>query len=533
MISFESIDMTKYQAAVQRPARAFSDPALSGKRVMKNSLGWPEARSGNFAIVYRLVGAERTTHREETIAVRCFKKLAPDLAQRYERICKALDRAALASKFLLRTKYLAQGIRIDSGWKPVTTLPWIDGVPLDRYLDTIHSQRHLMERIKGQFREMARDLEVAGIAHGDLQHRNILIDKSGTMRLIDYDGIFVESLRGWQATEYGHPDYQHPGRDDPAMFGLWLDRFSLIAIYLQLSAIAGHPELWTQKERTEGLLLRRSDFLDHDTSPTLAALRSFDDLRAGVDVFRRLCIGPIGDVPSLNAFFDESGLGPRPLNRASRGAVDPISRVTVPAVTAPPTLHMPVIRPDLTALLRFTGDEVMVIGRWSHTQTAKVTDGPAPASIHLETGNNRYSFSILVEGSVAKHYRSLGDRWKINRRQDWISATGLLVRQGTQFIIQVEQVAQIELLKDVEAQRRFAEGRRGGPAKHPPNPSQPPVPRGEAPRVKRSQRVDESGTRDAAASDRRLRITRRGRELVAKDFKQLGEIFRQRNSEEA
>ena len=43
---------------------------------------------------------------------------------------------------------------------------------------------------------MTADLERHGIAHGDLQHGNLLVAADGTFRLVDYDGMYVPALRG-------------------------------------------------------------------------------------------------------------------------------------------------------------------------------------------------------------------------------------------------------------------------------------------------------------------------------------------------
>src|SRR5207248_10425515 len=56
-----------------------------------------------------------------------------------------------------------------------------------------------------------RHLEAAKVAHGDLQHGNILV-RGGSIQLVDYDGMWVPALSGRDATEIGHRAYQHPER---------------------------------------------------------------------------------------------------------------------------------------------------------------------------------------------------------------------------------------------------------------------------------------------------------------------------------
>lgn len=550
MIPFETINMSKYQSAVEHPKTAFADPDLAEMKVFKNSLGWPASWSGNFAIVYRLAGRNRITSREEVVAVRCFKKLGPDLAHRYELICSTLDRAAPHSRFLLRTRYLAEGIKIDGAWKPVTTLPWVDGVPLDRYFDSAHTKLYEMERVRAQLRDIGRELESAGISHCDLQHRNILVDNTGTLRLIDYDGMFVPTLRGGRTNELGHPDYQHPGRDDGAIFGPGLDRFSLIVIYLQTYAIARHPELWAAKERTEGLLLRREDYIDPDASATIAALRSYDDLREIVDVFRRLSVGSIGDVPSLASFLRDLGLEDRapiraqiasppdeptptrppevPVSPPSRPvAIAPSARPTRTPGTAAPTLYMTVTPTDATQLAANAGDVLMVVGRFDRATQRRAPGGGLATSLYLRV-QGPGTFSILVEGATQQQFASLGKAWTV-KPGAWLAVTGLLARGGSDYIVQVDQMAQLERIPELEARRRmnmrrFSAGKPGGSGDGGTGGT------GGARERRAAQPVDRPvgpPTPGVVRHDRPVSALprTRGGQLVAKDFRELGRLL--------
>ena len=64
----------------------------------------------------------------------------------------------------------------------------------------------------GKFVRMVRDLSALNIAHGDLQHGNLLVTPSGEPKLIDYDGMFVPGLAKIGACEKGHVNYQSPTR---------------------------------------------------------------------------------------------------------------------------------------------------------------------------------------------------------------------------------------------------------------------------------------------------------------------------------
>ena len=61
-------------------------------------------------------------------------------------------------------------------------------------------------------RGISRELLRHGIAHGDIQPTNVIVQSTTDVRLIDYDGLFVPQLAGLQSTELGQRNSQHSGR---------------------------------------------------------------------------------------------------------------------------------------------------------------------------------------------------------------------------------------------------------------------------------------------------------------------------------
>jgi len=96
------------------------------------------------------------------------------------------------------------------------------------------------------------------VAHGDLQHGNILV-RGGSIQLVDYDGMWVPALRGRKATEIGHRAYQHPKRSEQD-YGQEIDRFSALVIYLSLAALEGDATLWERFHTGDNLIFVREDF---------------------------------------------------------------------------------------------------------------------------------------------------------------------------------------------------------------------------------------------------------------------------------
>lgn len=447
-VKFEVIGADKYQAAVQNPGRHFADPMLQNAKVETKRGGLPKFRTGGFAVVYKVTTRENPQHAEKSYALRCYKHLAPDLAMRYARISEHLSTWSVKSEFLIRTDYHATGVRIGNEWKPITTMQWIEGDFLDVFLDRASNQPHLMAWLVSRLGRLERDLRRAGMAHGDLHHKNLLITRQQkpSLVLIDYDGMYVPALKGSVSNETGQPDYQHPGRDG-SHFDSGLDRFSLAVLYLNAVAVQRHPELWDSKGRTEGLLTSASDYASPDESPVLDRMASYPDLRAAVVRFRRMCLGDIDDVLDPREFFASFDELPSP-----EVAVPPMPTRTGHE-RAPVTSATPLCGTSLRELRAHAGNEVTVIGRYERYEKGDGTAASAYRTLHLQATDGA-TFEIMVEEDVARQFKETGRPWKVNR-SDWLSVTGVLLNDKRRFVIDLEQAADLEKLTSSGAQRRL------------------------------------------------------------------------------
>ena len=110
---------------------------------------------------------------------------------------------------------------------------------------------------------MAAELSQEQIAHGDLQHANVMVTSRGELKLVDYDGMCVPALIGAECLEVGTPPYQHPQRSASSRLSLRLDDFSTLLIYDVLRALAAEPSLWAKyvaQTNNDKLLFREDDF---------------------------------------------------------------------------------------------------------------------------------------------------------------------------------------------------------------------------------------------------------------------------------
>src|SRR2546430_2534600 len=269
-------DLTEYHEAVQHPQRAFADPGLKVVTLELDGFGMPKPATGANAVVYKAKEPGGFLSFKKTWAIRCFLRPISDHAERYEawsligrkkqRIGDHAERYEAISKHLRKVRlpydvnfqFLKQGIQIRSSWFPIVKMQWADG-------DLLHShiEKHLrypasLAALRAKWVTLVRHLEAAQVAHGDLQHGNILV-RGGSIHLVDYDGIWVPALRGRHATAVGHRAYQHPDRSEQD-YGQEIDRFSVLVIYLSLAALERDVTLWERFHTGDNLIFVREDF---------------------------------------------------------------------------------------------------------------------------------------------------------------------------------------------------------------------------------------------------------------------------------
>lgn len=295
-----------YNEAIQSPRNVFQDPPLCSCVPECNQLGLPKPRAGNFAVAYKLQSTSLNW------AVKCFTRQPPDdIEQRYAAI-----EAYLAQKhcpYTVDFLYLKRGIRIQGEWYPIVKMQWVQGDPLHVYVHKNLKNPQLLATLAIQWVQMVQVLGRAQIAHGDLQHGNVLVVNS-TLKLVDYDGMFVPALAGKRSTELGQPNYQHPRRTD-LDFGPYLDRFSSWVIYVSLVALSIYPSLWqTYRAGDDCLLFRKQDFQDPDHSAVLRTLEHCQNqqLRDLVECFKIALYSSPSDVPSFDAVASPTIVVPGP-----------------------------------------------------------------------------------------------------------------------------------------------------------------------------------------------------------------------------
>lgn len=119
---------------------------------------------------------------------------------------------------------------------------------------------------------MAAWLRTQSFAHGDIKPDNIIVRPDGSLTLVDYDGMYVPSMKGSQSPTIGTRDFSHPLRtvDD---FDETIDDFSLASIALSLKAISMKSTLLDIYGASDRLLYSENDYRNPSNSKVISALQ--------------------------------------------------------------------------------------------------------------------------------------------------------------------------------------------------------------------------------------------------------------------
>jgi hypothetical protein len=416
----------EYQAVLQNPSVCFNSPELKSGAIETDLWGLPRVRSGGFALTYKLVSQGRG------IAVRCFHRQVADRSTRYAAISSYL--ALNTSDFLVPIHYLQKGILVRGSWFPITTMRWVEGDTLEAYVVKNVHRRDWMRQLSVELQRLAGELERLRIAHGDLSHRNILIQHQ-KMLLVDYDGMFVPELNGRKSCELGNVHFQLPGRAEKH-FNADLDRFSEIVIYLALEALGKNPLLLERYETGgEGLLFQRDDFVNPYQSMLLQEIETLPGMKPLVAQFRQICTSDVSLVPRLSDFSEAR----------------PVDLVRSEAPIQPPAAT-PVFDAALRiSLLAKVGRMVTVVGKVSEVHHGTSKGGEPQAFLNF--GNWRGKcFTIVLWNEALQLLEDTG-RNPDEYLDRWVKVSGMMTSYERRPQIAVYSPTDIHYLKD-EAEAR-------------------------------------------------------------------------------
>lgn len=201
--------------------------------------GLPVMTSGNFAVVFKM----KDERDGKLYAVRCFHRDQEGRAESYRLIEEELK--DVASPYLVSFRYMDKELFVDSSQTdetefPVLLMDWVEGITLDKYLRENLDDQYALEMLAYRFSQLAQWLIPQPFAHGDLKPDNILVREDGSLVLVDYDGMYVQAMKGQKARELGSPDFRHPARTEDD-FNENIDDFALLILTLSILTVCESP----------------------------------------------------------------------------------------------------------------------------------------------------------------------------------------------------------------------------------------------------------------------------------------------------
>jgi hypothetical protein len=199
--------------------------------------------SGAFAGVFKV----KNTNTGIEYALRCF--LNGGNLQNINRSFQIAEYISqLKVPFLCKSRSLSEAINIKGTYYPAILMEWVYGRKLNDYVSSILSDTSKLSLLQEKLVGLNHNLENLGIAHGDIQSGNILVQEANgdvQLKLVDYDPMFIPTLQGEMSNELGHSSFQHPKRskDD---YDANIDRFSFWLLLTAIEGIKYDKTLWNK-----------------------------------------------------------------------------------------------------------------------------------------------------------------------------------------------------------------------------------------------------------------------------------------------
>lgn len=420
----------EYNVAVQNPRISFNDADLKSSTVETTPLGLPKPYSGGFTITYKLSNSQKGW------AVRCFHRDISDLQRRYQAIGTFLSKNN--SKYFVEAKYLSDGIKVNGKAYPIIKMQWLEGEPLNIYLSKNYTQKTKVEKLLSDFVNLINELERYGIAHGDLQHGNIIV-KNDSLYLIDYDGMYFPELASLKTNEIGHINYQHPKRS-ASHYDQHIDRFSALVIYIGLKAISINPLLWKKYDNSENILFKSQDFADLHNSSLISDLSANSEIKPLIERLIGCCHLDFGKVPNLKDFL----IGNFTYNKSAAGTIS-INR----------SQYLILDASKVGSILEHFGEKIEVVGKIGaiKSSTTKYDDPYTFLNFGGPWPNHTFTIVIWQEGLAALKANGISPSSLVGK---WVSVTGVIASYGNKPQTVVELATQIQILSsENEANQRL------------------------------------------------------------------------------
>jgi hypothetical protein len=231
--------------------------------------------SGANAVVFK------ANYHNRTYGFRCFLNNDSDRVTRAKSISKYLEN--INASWKIDYRFLENEIIVQGKSYPLIQMSWSSGKDLNTWIGHNLNETEKLNQLQKKILELSKSLEENNIGHGDIQCGNLLVEEIGsilTLKLIDYDGMYIPTLSHLNAIENGRAEFQHPSRK-LIHFRPTIDRFSFLVIITAIELIKHDKSLWQSPLQNgfnslDNLLFSAKDFKNNHTSELFRRARNLN-----------------------------------------------------------------------------------------------------------------------------------------------------------------------------------------------------------------------------------------------------------------
>lgn len=246
--------LSSIRTSVENQQALILDQHAKNGSFCRDARGRLIAYTGGFTIVFPY------EVNQEKWAFRCWHAELGNVRRRFEIIAHVIQQSR--ASYLCDFAYVDEGIIVDGKVYPTTRMRWVEGENIKDYLCHNKNKKATLNKLAKNFLTLVQDMHRLHLAHGDLQHGNIMVGAKGELFLVDYDSFYCDELKGEPDIITGLKDYQHPLRKNNQVVSEKIDYFSELIIYLSILGIAAKPRLVEdyQVENADHMLFEADDF---------------------------------------------------------------------------------------------------------------------------------------------------------------------------------------------------------------------------------------------------------------------------------
>ena len=253
------------------------DASLSGYHCVTGIFGDDvEFYDGGFCVT---VPMKKDNEASFSKCLRIWHRNLSNMKERSNLVSQALRNSPLRHRYFVDYEYLDRALNVGGEEVPGIRMDWVaePTTTLRKFLLGNPTAKQL-KQLAENFYQMCEDMNGAGFAHGDLSSSNILVNPDMSLILIDYDSMYVPSMKNRFRQEIaGTNGYQHPERARGVMAASNNDYFSQQVIYVQLLAFALRPQLCSQVSDKE-LLFTTGDLANPQAFRSSAHYRTLSSI---------------------------------------------------------------------------------------------------------------------------------------------------------------------------------------------------------------------------------------------------------------